>query len=359
MPSEPTIDPDGVNPGRARLTLDITGVSSTGASWSASVTDNRTNYGGWGTSGATLTVNVAGLNRLNEANKSYDFGGNTGTDTVVANAFFPKTGKTFTGSVSGLSPSTTYNINGTFGTNGGKVGSRTLSFSFTTSAPPAPPAPTWQATSAFTATRGTAFSTTVTASPVTGYSLVSQSADTRGLSLAGNVISGTPTSVGTVTFTIRATNSGTTSDKTFTITINPALPVFSDASVNNLATLNIAYSDSVAASETTSYSVRNPDTPSLAGVLPPGLNLNTSTGAITGAPTTIGNTSFRLRATNVTGSTDTEILTIQVRNNLGKRRTSSGFENIQTARRFNGTAWVATTVSKRFNGTAWVDISNS
>ena len=358
MPFANTVDPDGTTPGRARLTIDITGVSSSGASWSASVTDGNTNKGGWGEAGATLTINVAGVNRVNDANKSYDFGGNTGTDTVVANAFFPKAGKYYSGSVGGLSPSTTYNINGTFSTTG-RPGTATVSFSFTTSPPAAPPAPTWQATSAFTATRGTAFSTTVTASPVTGYSLVSQSADTRGLSLAGNVISGTPTSVGTVTFTIRATNSGTTSDKTFTITINPALPVFSDASVNNLATLNIAYSDSVAASETTSYSVRNPDTPSLAGALPPGLNLNTSTGAITGAPTTIGNTSFRLRATNVTGSTDTEILTIQVRNNLGKRRTSSGFENIQTARRFNGTAWVATTVSKRFNGTAWVDISNS
>jgi hypothetical protein len=345
---------------RAKLILDAS-VSSSSISWTATVTDGNASYGGWGLAGATLTVNVNGARQLTESNRSYDFGGNTGSDTVVANAFFPRAGKTFTGTVGGLSASTSYNVNATFGTTG-NVGTATISFNVTTSAPPAPPAPTWQATSAFTATRGTAFSTTVTASPVTGYSLVSQSADTRGLSLGGalgNVISGTPTSVGTVTFTIRATNSGTTSNKTFTITINPALPVFSDASVNNLATLNIAYSDSVAASETTSYSVRNPDTPSLAGALPPGLNLNTSTGAITGAPTTIGNTSFRLRATNVTGSTDTEILTIQVRNNLGKRRTSSGFENIQTARRFNGTAWVATTVSKRFNGTAWVDISNS
>jgi len=228
--------------------------------------------------------------------------------------------------------------------------------------PPPPATPSWQTgTTLPAATRGTFYSATVTASPVTGYSLVSQSADTRGLSLTGNVISGTPTSVGTVTFTVRANNSGSTADRTFSITINPALPVFSDASVNNLATRNIAYSDSVSASETASYSVRNSANTG-PGTLPDGLNLITTgvgAGTISGTPTTIGSISFRIRATNITGSTDTGILTIDVRSNLGKRRTSSGFENIQTARRFNGTSWVATTVSKRFNGTVWVDISNS
>jgi hypothetical protein len=347
---------------RAKLILNAS-VSSSSISWVATVTDGNASYGGWGLAGATLTVNVNGVNRLNESNKSYDFGGNTGSDTVVANAFFPKAGRTFTGTVSGLSASTSYNVNATFGSTG-RVGTATISFNVTTSAPAVPPAPTWQTgTTLPTATRGTSYSANVVASPVNNptYTLVSQSANTRGLSFSGNTISGTPTSVGTVTFTVRANNGGSTSDRTFSITINPALPVFSDASVNNLATRNIAYSDSVAASETASYSVRNSDNTG-PGTLPNGLFLTTTgveAGIISGTPTTIGSTSFRLRATNVTGNTDTEILTIQVRNNLGKRRTSSGFENIETSRRFNGTAWVATTVSKRFNGTAWVDISNS
>jgi hypothetical protein len=136
--------------------------------------------------------------------------------------------------------------------------------------------------------------------------------------------------------------------------------VFSDASVNN-ASLNIAYSDNVSASEAASYSVRDSANTG-AGTLPDGLTLTTTgaeAGKISGTPTTIGITSFRIRATNVTGSTDTEILTIEVRNNLGKRQTSSGFQNIETSRRFDGTTWIQTTVSKRFDGTNWVDVSNS
>ena len=225
-----------------------------------------------------------------------------------------------------------------------------------------PPNPTWQTGSTLpVATRNTFYSRSVTASPVTSYSLISQSENTRGLSFSGNTISGTPTSVGVVTFTVRANNNGSTSDRTFSVTINPALPVFSDASINNLATRNVAYSDSVSASETESYSVRN-SANTAAGNLPEGLTLTTTgagAGTISGTPTTIGITSFRIRATNVTGSTDTEILTIDVRNNLGKRQTSSGFQNIETSRRFDGTTWIQTTVSKRFDGTNWVDVSNS
>jgi hypothetical protein len=227
-----------------------------------------------------------------------------------------------------------------------------------------PPNPTWQTGSTLpVATRNTFYSRSVTASPVTSpaYSLVSQSENTRGLSFSGNTISGTPTSVGVVTFTVRANNNGSTSDRTFSVTINPALPVFSDASINNLATRNVAYSDSVSASETESYSVRN-SANTAAGTLPDGLTLTTTgveAGTISGTPTTIGITSFRIRATNVTGSTDTESLTIDVRNNLGKRQTSSGFQNIETSRRFDGTTWIQTTVSKRFDGTNWVDVSNS
>ena len=177
--------------------------------------------------------------------------------------------------------------------------------------PPPPPSPVWSTgTTLSTATRGSAYSATVTASPVTSYSVVAQSADTRGLSASGNTISGTPTSTGTVTFTIRANNSGSTADRTFSITINPALPVFSDSSVAT-AVRNSSYTDGVTASETASYSLRNPENTG-AGNLPSGLNLNTSTGAITGTPSTVGNTQFRVRATNVTGFTDTGIITLTV-----------------------------------------------
>jgi hypothetical protein len=182
---------------------------------------------------------------------------------------------------------------------------------FTTQSPPPPPTPVWSTgTTLAVATRGTAYLATVTASPVTSYSVVSQSADTRGLSASENVIFGIPTSTGTVTFTIRANNSGSTADRTFSITINPALPVFSDSSVAT-AVRNSSYADGVTASETASYSLRNPENTG-AGNLPSGLSLNTSTGAITGTPSTVGSTQFRVRATNVTGFTDTGIITLTV-----------------------------------------------
>jgi hypothetical protein len=252
------------NQNRAKLILNVNSVSTNSVTWSVTVTDGNASYGGYGFSGATLTLNVNGGNVLNEANKSYDFGGTTGSNTIVSNAFFPKSGKTFSNTTSGLAAGSTYNINATFSTTG-NVGSATVSFSFTTSSPPPAATPVWQ-TGTFLAPgrRGFFYSATVTASPATSYSLVTSSG-AGGLSLSGNTISGTPTTVGTASITIRANNSGSTADKVFNI---------------------------------------------------------------------------------------------EIKNSLGRRQTSSGFENINAGRRFNGTAWIPITVSKRFNGTSWVDILN-
>jgi hypothetical protein len=159
------------------------------------------------------------------------------------------------------------------------------------------------------------------------------------------VISGTPNTVGTANFTIRANNSGSIADRTFSFAINPALPVFSDSSVNNSARVGIAYSDAVAASETASYSV-------FSGALPGGISLNTSTGAIAGTPTTSGTYTFIIRATNVTGSTNTATLTITVTS--GSRLwNGTTFVNGNT-RAWNGTAFVSTT-TKVWNGSAWIN----
>jgi hypothetical protein len=65
----------------------------------------------------------------------------------------------------------------------------------------------------------------VVASPVTSYSLVSSSGSTGGLTVSGNTISGTPTTPFTAVYVIRADNSGFTTDKTFTLRINPTSDV--------------------------------------------------------------------------------------------------------------------------------------
>jgi hypothetical protein len=206
MPSAVTNDAQG----RAILTVTANGVSG-GVNWSASVTDNNPSFGGFGDSGANLTITIAGITVLNEVNRSYDFGANSPP------RYFPRIyGTTF----QPLGPGT-YVATGTFSTTG-LVGTASLSFTFSVPSPPPPPNPVWITDFLLpTATVGTPYSTTVTASPVTSYSLVSSSGSTGGLTVSGNTISGTPTTPFTAVYVIRANNSGFTTDKTFTLRINP------------------------------------------------------------------------------------------------------------------------------------------
>ena len=229
-----------------------------------------------------------------------------------------------------------------------------------------PPVPSFSTPSGAlpVAIRGIGYSTTISATDTssTGYSLIGSVP--AGLTLNSNgTITGTATTLQTSSFTVRATNAAGSTDRNFSITVNPPAPVFTDQTVAQGAIRNIPYQDQVVATDAgygvgTAYSV-------FSGSLPPGLTLNSSTGVIgrntapTQAPTTAGTYQFVIRATNVTGSTNTGNLIIIVANNLGKRRTSTGFENISAVRRFNGTTWVNSTLVKRFNGTAWVDVTNS
>jgi hypothetical protein len=174
------------------------------------------------------------------------------------------------------------------------------------------PDPVWQTgTTLSAATRGSAVSRTVTATSATGYSLLSSSGGTGTYSINNSgVITGTPSATGTASLNVRASNGSGTTDRTFTMVVNPALPVFSDSTVAT-ATRNTAYSDGFTASETASYALRNlADNANVSA--PPGLSFNTTTGALTGTPTTVGNTEFRVRATNVTGSTTTGTITFTV-----------------------------------------------
>jgi len=129
------------------------------------------------------------------------------------------------------------------------------------------------------------------------------------LSLAG-VISGTPTTNGTYTFTIRVIDDNSDSDtQPLTIVVSTTPPPLT---INTTSlpggTVGQAYSQFISVTGgTTPYSFSI-----TSGSLPPGLSLNTTTGRISGTPTTAGNSSFTLRVSDAASGVDLQNLTIAI-----------------------------------------------
>ena len=135
-----------------------------------------------------------------------------------------------------------------------------------------------------------------------------------GLSLNGStgVISGTPTTAGTSTFTVQVTDPGP-----------PAQSVTEVLSINVGAALSITTASLPDAVQNSPYSqtvvVAGGQAPygwSIThGGLPSGLNLNPSTGVISGTPTTVGASSFTVQArdSEIPAQFVTEALSIDVR----------------------------------------------
>ncbi|MCL2778959.1 MAG: putative Ig domain-containing protein [Polyangiaceae bacterium] len=134
-----------------------------------------------------------------------------------------------------------------------------------------------------------------------------------GLSLdpATGVISGTPITGGSYSFTVTASNSVGSTSKTYTITVN-AVPVITTTSLPG-AVAGTAYTGTGGAAvviTATGY----PDAPTVAvtaGSLPPGLSLNPTTRVISGTPTTGGSYTFTVTASNSVGH-DSKTFTIMV-----------------------------------------------
>jgi len=150
-------------------------------------------------------------------------------------------------------------------------------------------------TSALTATGkvGTAFAYTIVGSnSPTSYAA---SGLPSGLSVntSTGVISGTPTTAGTSSVTISATNANGTGSATLALTVNPASPVIT-STLTATGTVGSAFSYTIAASNSpTSYSATG---------LPAGLSVNTSSGVISGTPTTAATSSVTIGATNAGGT---------------------------------------------------------
>jgi uncharacterized protein (TIGR03437 family) len=124
------------------------------------------------------------------------------------------------------------------------------------------------------------------------------------------VLNGAPTMAGSYSFTLRARDENNCfGTKVYTIVIDPGCPSITITPFGLPdASTGIAYSRNL---EATGGSGRY-NFAIIANSLPPGLNLNASSGAITGTPTTTGTYSFQVRVTDSNGCTGTKAYTVVV-----------------------------------------------
>ncbi len=120
-------------------------------------------------------------------------------------------------------------------------------------------------------------------------------------------ITGSPTAAGTFNFTVQVTDAfAQTATKALSISVNSAPSVVTTSLPNG--TFGVAYNSSVTATGgTTPYSWSI-----FSGALPASLNLNPSTGAITGTPTAAGTSNFTVMVTDALAQTAARALSIIV-----------------------------------------------
>ncbi|WP_143452498.1 putative Ig domain-containing protein [Janthinobacterium sp. 61] len=189
-------------------------------------------------------------------------------------------------------------------------GTATLTNGYTYTPPPPPP-PLANAVSATVAANSSANPITLSLGGGAATSVAVASAASHGTATAsGTAITYTPTAgySGTDSFTYTATNAGgTSSAATVTITVSAPTLILTPASLGN-GTTGTPYAATIsAAGGTAPYSFAI-----TAGTLPAGLSLNTSTGAISGTPTTSGTTNLTITATDANSVTASKPYTLVI-----------------------------------------------
>jgi hypothetical protein len=180
-----------------------------------------------------------------------------------------------------------------------------------------------------TGTVGTAVSLQIHASDSASGQALTYSASglPAGLSINSStgLISGTPTTAGASSVTVTATDTtGASGSASFTWTINSTTgntvtvtsPGNQTGTVGTAVSLQIHASDS-ASGQTLTYS---------ASGLPAGLSINSSTGLISGTPTTAGTSSVTVTATDTTGASGSASFTWTISSSSGGGIVNGGFE---------------------------------
>ncbi len=159
------------------------------------------------------------------------------------------------------------------------------------------------------ATAGAAYNATLVASPAGGAYTFSGTAPT-GLTLASNgALSGTPPAAGSFTFTVSVTGFGGACVQNVNVTLVVTCPAITLAPASlPTGVQGLVYNQTVTASPAGgnySYAVTT-------NVLPPGLSLNPTTGAITGTPSAPNNYTFVITATGFGGCTKSQAYNLLV-----------------------------------------------
>ncbi|WP_316790812.1 MBG domain-containing protein [Pedobacter frigoris] len=165
-------------------------------------------------------------------------------------------------------------------------------YTFSVSAPALVISPTTLPNPSFGAAYSQSLATTGGIAPYS-YSIISGSLPVGISFSSAGVLSGTPSSAGSFTFTVRSTDDiGANNTISYTLTIGVPTIVVNPATIPG-ATVGTAYAQTFTGSGSTA-----PYTFALtAGAMPAGLSLNTTTGALTGTPTAAGTFNFTITAT--------------------------------------------------------------
>lgn len=126
-------------------------------------------------------------------------------------------------------------------------------------------------------------------------------------------VSGTPTATGTFTVTYSVTDGTNTVTQTFQIVVNAAHvpPVMGDVP-NQSASTGIAFNLNLSGYVTATNGDAILGYAIASGTLPPGLALNTATGAITGTPTTVGAYSITVLTFDTDGNSNADSVSFNV-----------------------------------------------
>ena len=167
---------------------------------------------------------------------------------------------------------------------------------------PSTPKPILADTASASGKVGTAFAYSITAANAPTYFLVTSLPAGLTANTTTGLISGSPLLDGTFATKIYAANAGGTSNQTLSILIAPTIPQITSA---NSAKAQVGQSFT--------YRITAANLPRTYGAasLPPGLTLNATSGLISGTPTTTGNASVTLSASNA-GGTGTKSLALIV-----------------------------------------------